>query len=408
MTVGFQLPDVGEGIHEAEVVRWLVEVGDTVKEFEPLVEVQTDKALVELPAPTGGQVLEIRYQPGDLARVGDVLVVIGKGEERAESRSEAGGPEASAIGRVLATPSTRKRARELGVDIRKLRGSGPAGRVTRDDVERAVQAVRPLEVLPPAVATEPERPAGMEGKAAPSPSEGEQRIPLRGLRRAVAQKMVRSAFTAPHVTAFDEVDVTELIAVRREANSLLAGRGVKLTYLPFILKALAAALRKHPYLNAHMDEDRSEIVLKREAHIGIAVDTPDGLLVPVVRHVDRKSVLELAEEIRTLSERARSRTLDAEQLRGGTFTLSNMGPIGGQFATPILNHPEAALLGVHKIEERGVVHGGEIVIRSRMNVSLSFDHRVIDGAEAVRFINELKRLLEHPNLLFLEMSAAWS
>ncbi|MGZ6550866.1 MAG: 2-oxo acid dehydrogenase subunit E2, partial [Tumebacillaceae bacterium] len=220
----------------------------------------------------------------------------------------------------------------------------------------------------------------------------------------IAQRMVHSAFTAPHVTAFDDVDMSELIAYRKQANTLLADRGVKLTYLPFILKALVSALKKHPFLNAHMDDERSEIVLKKEYNIGIAVDTPDGLMVPVVKNVDKKSILDIAADINALIEKTKNRTLEVSEMKGGTFTISNMGPLGGLFATPILNYPEVGILGVHKIEEKPVVRSGEIVIRSMMNLSLSFDHRVIDGAESVRFTNHLKKLLENPNLLFLEMS----
>lgn len=434
MTVAFKLPDVGEGIHEAEIVRWLVNVGDTVREFDPIVEVQTDKALVELPAPASGQVLEIKANAGDLAHVGDVIIVIGEAGaatsaapveapaavvETAETVAPvaASAPQTVAGGRVLATPATRKLARDLGVDIRQVAGTGKAGRVTKEDVQRfhagggvavATPAAVSAPVAPVASVTEA-TPLAKAPQAAPvqisvQASAEDERVPLRGLRRTIAQRMVHSAFTAPHVTAFDDVDMTELIAYRKQANALLVERGVKLTFLPFILKALVSALKKHPYLNAHMDDERGEIVLKKEYNIGIAVDTPDGLMVPVVKNVDKKSILDIAADINTLIEKTKNRTLEVSEMKGGTFTISNMGPLGGLFATPILNYPEVGILGVHKIEEKPVVRSGEIVIRSMMNLSLSFDHRVIDGAESVRFTNHLKKLLENPNLLFLEMS----
>jgi len=450
MTVAFKLPDVGEGIHEAEIVRWLVNVGDTVREFDPVVEVQTDKALVELPSPASGQVLEIKANAGDLAHVGDVIIVIGEaGEATAASEASAGdaaavaapvavaggavneqvqgnaaAPAVQRFGRALATPATRKLARELGIDINLVPGSGKAGRVEKHDVERfAAGAVHPhpseeqalataagatdvdsgtdLPVAAPAAPAKPLTPAQAVSVSATA---ADERVPLRGLRRTIAQRMVHSAFTAPHVTAFDDVDMTELIAYRKNANELLKDRGVKLTYLPFILKALVSALKQHPFLNAHMDDERGEIVLKKECNVGIAVDTPDGLMVPVVKNVDKKSILDIAADINALIEKTKSRTLTVEEMKGGSFTISNMGPLGGLFATPILNYPEVGILGVHKIEEKPVVRQGEIVIRSMMNLSLSFDHRVIDGAESVRFTNHMKKLLENPNLLFLEMS----
>ncbi|KEO80986.1 dihydrolipoamide acetyltransferase family protein [Tumebacillus flagellatus] len=444
MTVAFKLPDVGEGIHEAEIVRWLVNVGDSVREFDPIVEVQTDKALVELPAPTTGTILEIKAEAGHLAHVGDVIVVFGNpGEAAAEAPSAntgtaeayvsaASGTAASATaaavsapqssasvshpaGRPLATPATRKLARELSVDLKLVPGTGKAGRITKEDVQRfhADGASGSVSAAPaadesPSVATAPAAktvaPTPAPAPLTPGAPGTEERVALRGLRRTIAQRMVHSAFTAPHVTAFDDVDMTELIQYRKRANEVLADRNIKLTYLPFLLKALVSALKAFPYLNAHMDDAAGEIVLKKDYNLGIAVDTPDGLLVPVVKHVDRKSILDLAAEIKTLVDKTQSRTLDVSEMKGGTFTISNMGPIGGLFATPILNYPEVGILGIHKIEEKPVVRNGEIVIRSMMNLSLSFDHRVIDGATAVRFMNHMKRLLENPNLMFLEMN----
>ncbi|ARU61240.1 hypothetical protein CBW65_09725 [Tumebacillus avium] len=415
MTVAFKLPDVGEGIHEAEVVRWLVQEGDVVREFDPLVEVQTDKALVELPSPASGCVQEIKAKEGELARVGEVLVVIGEKQE-----------SVPAAKRVLATPSTRKFARDQGVDIAQVTGTGPAGRVTKEDVQ-AFLHTKENTVAPAAtqvsntanspapsstvLATAPTNTSANSPTTAPTTTQtsapttaSTTRIPLRGLRRTIADRMAKSAFTAPHVTAVDEVDMTELVAYRAHANELLAPTRQKITYLPFILKALTTALKSHPHLNAHMDDAAGEIVLHSDYHIGIAVDTEDGLMVPVIKHADRRSLLDLAAAAKTLTDQAKTRTLALDDMRGGTFTISNMGPIGGLFATPILNYPEVAILGIHAMQDRPVVRGGEIVIRTMMNLSLSFDHRVIDGAEAVRFTNKIKQLLETPQRLFLEMS----
>lgn len=408
MTVAFKLPDVGEGIHEAEVVRWLVQEGDVVREFDPLVEVQTDKALVELPSPASGCVQEIKAKAGELARVGEVLVVIGEGKENISKR-------------VLATPSTRKFARDHGVDIAEVPGTGPAGRVTKEDVQAflhtkekqaapaATHAVQNGNNPTSQTATLANAPThapvtAPANASTPAPANASTRIPLRGLRRTIADRMTKSAFTAPHVTAVDEVDMTELVAYRARANELLAPTGSKITYLPFILKALTTALQSHPHLNAHMDDAAGEIVLHSDYHIGIAVDTEDGLMVPVIKHADRRSLLDLAAAAKTLTDQAKTRTLALDDMRGGTFTISNMGPIGGLFATPILNYPEVAILGIHAMQDRPVVRNGEIVIRTMMNLSLSFDHRVIDGAEAVRFTNKIKQLLETPQRLFLEMS----
>ncbi|ASS76688.1 hypothetical protein CIG75_18070 [Tumebacillus algifaecis] len=444
MSVSFKLPDVGEGIHEAEVVRWLVREGDIVREFDPLVEVQTDKALVELPAPASGCVREIKAKAGELARVGEVLVVIGDEASPAATR------------RVRATPATRKYARDLGIDISQVPASGPAGRVTREDVQafsrqiegRAVGSSAPAatahtfqsattqaqvasrsspspqenstDIATPApklelnpepnqkpneavqVTASPARPA-QSVNATDTPSAAITRIPLRGLRRTIADRMTKAAFTAPHVTAVDEVDMTELVALRRQANELLAPTLTKITYLPFILKALTTALQAHPFLNAHMDDEAGEIVLHSDYNIGIAVDTEDGLIVPVIKQADRKSLLELTAELKQLTAQTKTRTLARDDLSGGTFTLSNMGPIGGLFATPILNYPQVGILGVHALQEKAVVRDGAIVIRNMMHLSLSFDHRVIDGAEAVRFTNKIKQLLETPQRLFLEM-----
>ncbi|MFD2172113.1 dihydrolipoamide acetyltransferase family protein [Tumebacillus lipolyticus] len=411
MAVSFKLPDIGEGIHEAEVVRWLVQEGDQVREFDPLVEVQTDKALVELPSPLSGQVREIKAKAGELARVGEVLVILGEAEavqEQADRAEVISAPILTA-GRVLATPAVRQLARDLMIDIRLVSGSGAAGRVTKEDLlahQRAQQEQRLSDAERAEESCRSTAEESVRSQALPSidtMTPTTTRVPLRGLRRTIAERMTKAAFTAPHVTSIDEVDMTELVSLRRRMNKLLEPSGQKITYLPFLLKALLIALKEHPYLNAQLDDERGEIVLRSDYNIGIAIDTPDGLIVPVLKGAERRSLLELATEIGRLIELAKRRALAVEEMRGGTITISNMGPLGGLFATPILNYPEVAILGVHAMQEKAVVYQGEIAIRTMMYLSLSFDHRVIDGAEAVRFTNRIKRLLEHPDLLVLEM-----
>lgn len=456
MAFEFKLPDVGEGIHEGEIVRWLVAEGDQVTEDQPLVEIQTDKAVVEIPSPVAGPVLKLHYNEGDIVDVGSVIITIGTagdapgtaGAAAPAEPAQASGAEAVAAAyrtgseggqaapaaapaapaptsqtavdgtagrrRALATPATRRLARELGVDINQVQGTGPGGRVTDEDV-RAFAAGGPTAPAPqvePAAAPTPAVPSAPADAAPAAPrfqpvvidgETPEERIPLRGLRRTIAERMVKSMYTAPHVTHMDEVDVTELVALRRRAKESAEARGVKLTYLPFIAKALIAALREFPYLNATIDDERQEIVIKRYYNIGIATDTDDGLIVPVIKHADRKSILQIAAEIEYLADRARQRKSELDDLRGGTFTITNIGALGGIFSTPVINHPEVAILGVHKIQEKPVVRDGEIVVRSMLPLALSFDHRIVDGAYAARFLNRVMAYLEQPDLLFMEM-----
>lgn len=482
MAYEFRLPDVGEGIHEGEIVRWLVKPGDVVQEDQPLVEIQTDKATVEIPSPVAGRVLETRGNEGDIVPVGSVIVVI-ETEEPARAAPAAGDAapgrpaalaetaEASVVGpvagpaagpaagagalgagavsdgaapagrRVLATPATRRLARELGVDIRQVPGTGPGGRVTAEDVRayaaaragaqaatpevatgRAAPAVAGPDTSAPAAAVTPvARAAGTPAAAPVAPPTGtlgakpttaglavepgtERRIPLRGLRKRIAEKMVESKFTVPHVTHVEEVDVTELVELRRKALPLAEQRGIKLTYLPFLVKAVVAALQQNPIFNASLDPETQEIVLKGYYHIGIATATDDGLIVPVVKNADRKSIFQLAREIAELSEAARQHRIALEDVRGSTFTISNVGALGGGvLSTPIINYPEVAILGVHKFREVPVVRDGQIVVRTMTYLTLSFDHRVADGADAVRFVNRIKEYIEQPSLLFLEM-----
>jgi pyruvate dehydrogenase E2 component (dihydrolipoamide acetyltransferase) len=403
MAKPFRFPDVGEGITEGEIVRWLVKEGDPVGADETLAEIETDKAVVEMPSPFAGTVLKLHFKEKDIVKVGQVLVTIGeKGEAvpaeaqapagTAPARSAAGAaPAAGAAGRaaageVLATPKVRALAKELGVEVGAVAGTGPAGRVTEEDV-RAAKA-GPAGAKP-----------AVKVKAKYDLFGTLERIPLRGVRRATAKKMRESLDHAAHVTHCDEADAGALDSLREKMKAEADAAGVKLTYLPFIVKALIEALKLHPTLNATLDEDEDEIVVKKYYNIGIAVDVPDGLIVPVVKMADQKSVLDIAAEIASLAKAAKDRTLDLADLRGGTFSITNVGVIGGDAATPIINYPEVAILATMKIADRARVSGGAVVVRKTLPLCLSFDHRVVDGAEAARFTKDLIRFLEDPEKL---------
>ena len=364
MPIELKLPDVGEGIAEGEVVRWLVAEGAQVKEDDPLVEILTDKANVEIPSPVTGTVVTILAAPGQVVQVGGLLALI---EPAAVKTAGAGGA-------VLATPVVRKLAKDLGVALEKVPGSGPGGRVTEEDVRRAAG------------------PKGLAGT--PAESASEERIPFKGRRRMIARKMVAAKTRVPHALLVDEADVSGLLAERAKMREIGEREGVRITVLPFIMKAVAGALQRHPALNASLDEERGEIVRKKKVDVGMAVDAGDGLVVPVVRNADAKSVIELAREIDRLSAAAREGTLAPGDLTGGTFTISSVGSIGGLFSYPVINVPEAAILAAHKIVTRPVVRDGEIVPREMMYLSLSFDHRIVDGGEATRFLNEVVRRIE--------------
>jgi len=391
MPYEFRLPDLGEGIAEVELRRWLVKDGDRVAEHQPLLEVETDKAVVEVPAPHTGIIAGIHRREGEMVAVGEVLLTIaGEGEELPVlSRPsgivgvlpEAEDEERSAPGKeVMATPQVRKLARERGIDLREIRGSGPHGSVTRDDLERSGAAM--------------ER-SGEEFGAV-------ERIPLRGVRRAIARNVLASQRLTAFVTGMEEADVTDLVALRSREQHEVEAHGAHMTYLPFFIKAVQHALREHPFLNASIDDATETIILKKHYHFGIAVDTPDGLMVPVIRDVDKKSIIELATEIQRLVLRSRERTISRDELRGSTFTITNFGHFGASFATPIINWPDVAILGCGRIAERPWVHGGEITIRRILPLSLTFDHRITDGADAARLLAKVVRFLEDPALLLIE------
>lgn len=451
LTREFRLPDVGEGIHEAEIVRWLVDEGGQVEAFEPMVEVQTDKAVVELPSPVSGYIREILAPSGTVARVGEILVHID--EQKPSRKAQATGnmqesralfanetrnanvagavgardgddsipaPKSlvrtlqddgelgflgSMLARPLATPGVRYYARQKGASLEQIRGTGPKGRIRKEDIDNWL--LEKEQSTKPGVNRALEQSMGYQaiGQSTIGQSSMGQstRIPFRGLRRATAEHVKKSAFSAPHVTAFDDCDATELVALRKRWNQHLHSPEDRISYLPFLLKVTVSALRAFPYFNARLHEEDQEIELIPEIHLGIAVDTPEGLLVPVIRNVDELTIREIANEIRRLADGAKNRTLRSEELRGSTFTLTNTGPIGGLFATPILNYPEVGILAIHQIQKKPVVIEDEIVIRQVLTLSLSFDHRVIDGATSVRFMNHMKKLIENPEQLMLDM-----
>ena len=418
-TFEFKLPDLGEGVMEGEIVKWNVKPGDMVKEDDVLCEVMTDKATVTVPSPTRGKVVSVHGKEGDMAKVHQVLVTFeSEGAVPAAASAPAHGapaaaaaaaPAAQAQGNgaasdnnVLATPVTRRMAREHGLNLAEISGSGPQGRVTKADVMAALEGggARPAgnQVVPPSAKP-----------AAPAPlthGQGDQRIPLKGLRKKIAEKMVRSKTLMPHFTFVEETDATELVAMRKKLNDMLAASGdkTKLSFLPFITKATIAALKKFPHLNATFDEATQELIVRGQYNIGFAVNTPDGLTVAVVHDADRKSLKELAAEIQRLADAARDRKLKMEELTGGTFTITSLGQTGGLFATPIINHPEVGILGVHRMRKRPVVKDDQVVIREMMNLSVSFDHRVIDGSVGAEFCYEVIKYLEKPELLFLELA----
>ncbi|UKS27800.1 2-oxo acid dehydrogenase subunit E2 [Paenibacillus sp. HWE-109] len=433
----YKFPELGEGIHEGEIVKLLVKAGDTVTDETILMEVQNDKAVVEVPCPVEGKVVAVSVKEGQVCNIGELVMTIEvTGEMPAESMhhksdshaAPAAAPAAPAAaapaptaapaaaapapaaapsaGReVLATPSIRKLAREKGITLAEVTPTGKHGRVTREDVlgfSGAGAAAAP-EADTAAVAA--------AGAAAPAAAPQqvvvgdrvEERIPFKGIRKIIANAMVKSVYTAPHVTLMDEIDVSALVALRERTKPLAEKKGVKLTYLPFIVKALVAACRQFPVMNAMIDEEKQEIVYKKYYNIGIATDTENGLLVPVIHDADRKNVWSIASSIKDLAVRGREGKLSPNEMKGGTISITNIGSVGGMFFTPVINFPEVAILGAGRITEKPVVKNGQIVAASVMALSLSFDHRIVDGATAQSFLNYIKQLLADPELLVLEV-----
>jgi 2-oxoisovalerate dehydrogenase E2 component (dihydrolipoyl transacylase) len=426
--IEFKLPDVGEGMHEAEISRWLVKEGDTVTMDQPVVEVQTDKVNAELSSPATGVIRKLLFVEGDTVHVGETLFILDTESDEVaataaptlEEKPQTGvevpaaemRPLSAVINRALATPYVRQLAREMNIDIEQVTGTGPAGRVTEADLQQFAQRpvaspasalVQEKQEVPQVPAASVTQPNTAKSVLSGYPEETEERIVMKGIRKKIAEHMSKSVSIIPHVTHFDDLEMDALKALRDRLKGYAAEQGVKLTFLPFFIKALVIALKEFRTFNASIDDKTGEIILKNYYHIGIATDTEQGLIVPVIKHADRKSIFQLAQEISILAALAREGKLTLDQITGGTFTISNVGPIGGQQATPIINHPEVAILALHKMEPRVVVRNREMVIRDMMNMSLSFDHRLIDGVASVRFTNRIKQLLENPDLLLMEM-----
>jgi pyruvate dehydrogenase E2 component (dihydrolipoamide acetyltransferase) len=449
MAYSFKLPDIGEGVHEGEIVQWLVQPGDFVKEDQAIVEIMTDKVTAEIPSPVSGVISELKGKAGDVIKVGSVIAIFdqeggqqasaGKsatetktaeqGQEKPTAKSggnvavkerPSGNPSnantkdssersaassASAVSgsaKVLAAPATRKLARELDVDLSQVTGSGPRGRVTQTDVKLSQSGgSKPA----PATSINGQAPKPLATAIGEFRSFGERRTPFSGLRRKIAERLVKSKQTAPHFAYVEEGDMSKLVAMRNELMPLAEAQGVNLSFLPFMIKAVIAGLRKYPALNSQIDEATQELVFKNDYHMGIAVATDQGLVVPVIKFADQKNLLTLAREIKSLAEKARSNKLALDDMRGGTFTLTSIGSIGGLFSVPIINYPEVAILGVNKIEKRPVVRTidgvEQIVIRDMMHLSISCDHRAVDGAEAALFVKEVIQTLENPSRLLL-------
>jgi pyruvate dehydrogenase E2 component (dihydrolipoamide acetyltransferase) len=519
MAYEFKFPDVGEGIQEGRLIKWLIKPGDTIKEDQPVAEVETDKAVVEIPAPKSGVVKQLLYNEKDIMPVGKTIMIIDIANNPASCKTSTQGQQSTSersatpitprivsttiattsrqittgilatpsvrkyakdhgidlatiqgsgkhgqillndiqgkqgmmvqptysskptsttrpltsttstpaiiqsttygsFTQVLATPSTKKLARELGLDITTLVGSGRNGLITQEDVQAAAQKSRTIPPKSnthsspvPTLSQIPQSQTGVQAitanhlaaKPAITTEQNVQRIPLSMMRLAIARKMVESKTATVPVTHMDEADVTDIVALREKEKDVLAKKGVKLTYLPFFIKAALIALKEHPYLNAEIDMQRREVILKSYYNIGVATDTPEGLLVPVILDADQKSIVDLAREMQEKAETARQGKITIDEMSHGTFTITSIGSIGGQGFTPVINTPQVAILGIGKIMDKPVVRSGNIVIRKMVTLSVTYDHQLIDGGEAARFLASIIQHIEDPSLLFMEM-----
>ncbi|TFB14044.1 2-oxo acid dehydrogenase subunit E2 [Filobacillus milosensis] len=443
MAYEFKLPDIGEGIHEGEIAKWFVKKGDEIKEDDVLCEVQNDKAVVEIPSPVEGEVLDVLVDEGETAVVGDVIIKIDaegyegdddSSEEEADDSKEVSSKEKEEVSkeeskddkkdkedkedksqekddsnedegeekRVIAMPSVRKYARDNEVNIQKVQGSGKNGRILKEDIDQYLNGEQPAETTEEESDQSAESTEETAKQTVPAGEYPETREKMSGIRKAIAKAMVKSKQTAPHVTLMDEVDVTELVNHRKKFKEAAAEQDIKLTYLPYVVKALVSTLKKYPIFNTSFDDDTEEIIQKHYYNIGIAADTDKGLLVPVVKDADRKSIFEISGEINELATKARDGKLSSEEMKGASCSITNIGSAGGQWFTPVINHPEVAILGIGRIGEQPVVRDGEVVVAPVLAISLSFDHRMIDGATAQHAMNHVKRLLNDPQLIMME------
>ncbi|WP_430786214.1 dihydrolipoamide acetyltransferase family protein [Virgibacillus flavescens] len=444
MAFKFKMPDIGEGIHEGEIVKWFVKEGDELKEDDVLCEVQNDKAVVEIPSPVEGTVEKVHVEEGTVATVGDTLITIdaegyeddesdeaeetkedpaddkeseeakpkeetsktddADNKEDKEKKSSKEKQESSDDTRVIAMPSVRKYARDKDVSIQNVNGSGKNGRILKEDIDSFLSGDQKEQTQDSSEQNEEQTTEKSESKetAAPKGEYHETREKMSGIRKSIAKAMVNSKTKAPHVTLMDEIDVTELVAHRKKFKAIAAEQDIKLTYLPYVAKALVSTLKKYPILGSAVDDETDEIIYKHYYNIGIAADTDKGLLVPVVKDADRKSIFSISQEVNELAVKARDGKLGSNDMKGATTTITNIGSAGGQWFTPVLNYPEAAILGIGRIAEKPVVRDGEIVIAPVLALSLSFDHRIVDGATAQLALNQIKRLLNDPQLIMME------
>ena len=417
MPYEFKFPDVGEGIAEGEIVKWLVKEGDRVKADQNIVQIETDKAVVDIPSPKAGTILKIHFKEGQTIKVGQTLVTLGGKSESAppvkskvKKAEKKGGAvvgeleEAKDEGLVfhatpmkgeaqtqkaVASPAVRKLASELGVDLSSVTGSGEGGRVLKKDLEKISKAPEPV----PQQKIKVQRKYDMYGYV--------ERVPLKGIRKTIADNMIKSLSETAQVTSMDDIDVSKLWRIRNREKKVLEKQGVKLTFLPFIIKAVIAAMKEHPIINSSIEND--EIIIKKYYNIGIAVETELGLMVPVIKIADSKNMVQIAKELKDLSEKAKNRSIDLMDLQGSSFTITNYGSIGGNYGTPIINPGEAAILGLGRIFDRVVSVNGKLKNIKVLPVSLTFDHRILDGAEAGRFMQKMKTFLEDPDHLLLEL-----
>lgn len=440
--ISVALPDIGEGVTEGEMVKWLVQPGDRVEMDQPVAEVMTDKATVEVPCVEAGIVKELKVEEGDIVPIGTVMLTMeaaaavaapakqvkkpaeavtqAPAKQTVQQSAQPNNPSNATANflppagkDVMASPHTRRFAREMQVDINHVSGTGPAGRITKDDIVSSGSAagVNSGSIVMPtssAVASV-QAPAysaptkSIPGNTVGGPTLPDERVPLRGIRRKIAEKMQKAKHIVPHFTLMDEAIVTDLVKIRTQAKKAAEPYGVKVTYLPFIMKALIGTLREYPMLNASIDDEAQEIVYKKSFHLGFAADTPNGLMVPVIHNADQKSILQLSKEIVDLSTRAQQGKLKPEEMKGATITITNIGSLGGTYATPIINHPEVAILGMYKMTKKPVFVDGEFVPESVMNFTITADHRLIDGAVAARFLSSMFSRIENPSALMLEM-----
>lgn len=436
MATEVKLPELGEGVTEGELIKWLVKPGDSVKPDQPIAEVMTDKATVEVPSPVSGVVKELKFKVGEVIKVENVMITLDAATNTSTTTAKVAAPQAAtaqaaapkvaapavtptaapqavapaahlahasfyppvAESRVLATPSTRRLAREMAIDINTLKGSGLAGRVTREDI---LSSSGDLDMVPAAALQAPSM-ARTQFPGAVGASE--ERVPLRGIRKKIAENLQQAKRIIPHFTLMDEADVTQLVAMRESLKDYAEKHATKITYLPIVMKALIATCREFKMFNASIDDAAGDIVYKNYFHLGFAADTPNGLVVPVIKNADQKTILELSKEILDLSKRARDGKLKPDEMKGATITITNIGSVGGTYATPIINHPEVAILGMYKISDKLILaEKGEVKVVKSMNYTITADHRLIDGAVAANFLKAFIAKIQNPGRLMMEM-----